>query len=61
MYKKIFVKFFILFSFIYLNTNYAQIFTRVTDNNNPIVSNPAPAGYVGISWVDYNNDNWIYS
>ncbi|OGU36189.1 MAG: hypothetical protein A2068_08265 [Ignavibacteria bacterium GWB2_35_6b] len=57
MYKKIFVKFFILFSFIYLNTNYAQIFTRVTDNNNPIVSNPAPAGYVGISWVDYNNDN----
>lgn len=57
MLTKTFIKFLLLLLFIYLNNNYAQIFTRVTDNNNPIVSTPAPAGYVGVSWVDYNNDN----
>lgn len=33
-------------------------FTRITDANNPIYSKIGAQGYIGASWIDYNNDGW---
>jgi len=35
----------------------AQVFTKITDTANPIVSDPGPSGYSGASWIDYDNDD----
>jgi len=35
----------------------AQVFTKITDAANPIVSDPGPSGYSGASWIDYDNDD----
>lgn len=34
----------------------AQLFTKVSDANNPIVTSPLQTFYEGASWVDYDND-----
>ncbi|MDX1700083.1 MAG: FG-GAP-like repeat-containing protein, partial [Melioribacteraceae bacterium] len=36
-----------------------QIFERVTDDSNPIVSTSMTANYSGAAWIDYNNDGLI--
>ncbi len=36
---------------------YGQVFTRVTDPNNPIVTDTGPGQYSGCSWIDFDNDN----
>ncbi|HEY3251491.1 MAG TPA: FG-GAP-like repeat-containing protein [Ignavibacteria bacterium] len=35
---------------------YAQYFIKVTDPNNPIVTEPLSGNYIGTSWVDVDND-----
>lgn len=35
----------------------SQVFTKVTDPNNPIVTEPLTGNYIGASWVDVNNDD----
>ncbi len=37
----------------------AQNFTRITDATNPIFAKILVQGYVGASWIDYNNDGWL--
>ena len=34
----------------------SQVFTKVTDPNNPIVTQTLTGNYIGASWVDVNND-----
>ena len=34
-----------------------QVFTKITDTANPIVSDPGPNQYSGASWVDYDGDD----
>jgi hypothetical protein len=34
----------------------SQVFTKVTDPNNPIVTEPLAGNYIGASWVDVDND-----
>lgn len=34
----------------------SQVFTKVTDPNNPIVNEPLAGNYIGASWVDVDND-----
>ena len=34
----------------------SQVFTKVTDPNNPIVTEPLAGNYIGASWVDIDND-----
>jgi hypothetical protein len=41
------------------STLFAQTFTRITDQSNPIVSDSFPAGYAGAAWIDYNNDDLL--
>jgi len=36
---------------------HGQVFTRVTDPNNPIVTDTGPGQYSGCSWIDFDNDN----
>jgi hypothetical protein len=48
-----FVLMFIFFSGSELS---AQYFVKVTDNSNPIVSEPLTGTYIGASWVDVDND-----
>ncbi|MGH2574676.1 MAG: FG-GAP-like repeat-containing protein [Ignavibacteria bacterium] len=38
---------------------YAQYFVKVTDPNNPIVTEPLSGSYIGTSWVDVDNDERI--
>lgn len=34
-------------------------FTKITDNTNPVVTFPnTPALYKGVTWIDFNHDNW---
>src|SRR5689334_5272064 len=42
-----------------VKTTHAQLFTRITDVNNPIVSDPMESFYEGASWIDYDNDGWL--
>jgi hypothetical protein len=35
----------------------AQTFTKITDPNNPIVTDSGPDGYSGASWIDFDNDD----
>lgn len=51
------IKLFLAAEILFVINIYAQSFTQVTDITNPIVTASAPAGYVGISWIDYDNDN----
>ena len=34
----------------------SQVFTKVTDPNNPIVTESLSGNYIGASWVDVDND-----
>lgn len=36
---------------------YSQVFTRITDPTNPIVTDPDPTNYYGCSWIDYDGDD----
>ncbi len=38
---------------------FAQTFTEVTNNTNPVVTASGPGGYSGASWIDYDNDDDI--
>ena len=42
---------------LFAGSAFAQSFVKITDAENPITTNEAgTGGYVGASWVDYNND-----
>ena len=49
----------ILFLILSYVTLRAQLFERVTDESNPIVSTQMTANYSGAAWIDYNNDGLI--
>ncbi|MBX7150950.1 FG-GAP-like repeat-containing protein [bacterium] len=36
---------------------YSQVFTRITDLTNPIVTDPDSTNYYGCSWIDVDNDD----
>jgi hypothetical protein len=46
---------FILFS----GNSYSQIFTKITDQNNPVVTDTWSGQYVGASWIDFDNDGLL--
>ena len=48
----------LLFSalFIYVKMAKAQLFTKVTDTTNAIVTAPAQTNYNGVCWIDYDSD-----
>jgi len=46
---------FILFS----SNSYSQIFTKITDQNNPVVTDTWSGQYVGASWIDFDNDGLL--
>lgn len=49
-----------LFLFSFQKALQSQVFTKVTDPSNPIISSPNLGGnYKGASWVDVNNDNLL--
>jgi len=50
---------FLLLPFIFPNTSASQVFTKITDVNNPIVSDPVSGQYIGASWVDIDNDGFL--
>jgi hypothetical protein len=39
------------------NLVYSQVFTKITDPNNPIVTESISANFIGASWVDIDNDD----
>ena len=41
------------------NNSYGQIFTKITDQNNPIVTDTWSGQYVGASWIDIDNDGLL--
>ncbi len=41
------------------NLVYSQVFTKVTDPNNPVVTASLNGNYIGASWVDIDNDNLL--
>ncbi len=43
--------------FFFSTQAHSQIFTKITDVNNPIVTDTGPANYTGASWVDFDNDD----
>lgn len=50
----------ILFFLSSLSALQSQVFTKITDPSNPIVSSQNLGGnYKGASWVDVNNDNLL--
>ncbi len=50
---------FLLFA-LFANNNMSQVFTKITDPLNPIISSPNLGGnYKGAAWVDVNNDNLL--
>ncbi|MDZ4713297.1 MAG: VCBS repeat-containing protein [bacterium] len=53
--SKIFI---IIISIIVLTSAdlYAQNFVKITDNNNPVVSDIFSGNYFGSSWMDIDND-----
>ncbi len=48
--------FFILAVTATTTNSFAQNFVKVTDPNNPIVSDTLSGNYIGCSWIDINND-----
>jgi len=46
----------LLFCSVLAVSTFAQNFTRITNPNNPIVTDIPTMGYAGASWVDYNGD-----
>lgn len=59
--KKLIIALIILSStFFFAGEMYSQVFVKITDPNNPIVSEPStPDNYRGASWVDYDNDGLL--
>ena len=57
---RLFTLFILLFLFFILpcQTN-SQVFTKITDVSNPIVSDPVSGQYIGASWVDIDNDGYL--
>ncbi|MBX7044945.1 MAG: FG-GAP-like repeat-containing protein [Ignavibacteria bacterium] len=55
------VKVFIsIFYFLVCNISSGQTFLKITDSNNPVVSDPGfTSGYIGTAWVDVDNDGWL--
>jgi FG-GAP-like repeat/ASPIC and UnbV/Secretion system C-terminal sorting domain len=37
----------------------AQVFTKITDQNNPVVTDTWSGQYVGASWIDFDNDGFL--
>lgn len=50
-----------MIQFLFLPVTQSQNFVKITDPNNPIVSDPgSPSGaFNGAAWVDYNNDGLL--
>ena len=45
---------------IYTLTLSAQTnFTKITDPTNAIVNHPTSTGYIGCSWIDFDDDGWM--
>jgi len=38
---------------------YSQVFTKITDQNNPVVADTWSGQYVGASWIDFDNDGFL--
>jgi len=39
--------------------SYGQVFTKITDANNPVVSDGTSGFYIGASWIDFDNDGLL--
>lgn len=50
-----------LLYFFISNISSGQTFLKITDTNNPIVSDPGHGSgtYIGTAWVDVDNDGWL--
>ncbi len=55
---RLFILFILLILSIPLSLN-SQVFTKITDAGNPIVSEPVSGNYIGASWVDIDNDGYL--
>jgi len=57
--KTIFIKkrfFALVFPTLFTSVCFGQQFTKITDTNNPIVTDSPTSGYTGASWIDFDND-----
>lgn len=55
------VKAIVLLLMLAAQSLFAQTFRKVTDQNNPVVSDPGNPGgsYTGAAWIDFNNDGLL--
>ncbi|MBS1518813.1 MAG: VCBS repeat-containing protein [Bacteroidetes bacterium] len=44
---------------LFIKKSSAQNFVKVTDQNNPVVTDPLAGNYIGTSWVDIDNDRLL--
>ncbi len=50
---------YIIFSLSTSENLIAQVFTKITDQNNPVVTDTWSGQYVGASWIDFDNDGFL--
>lgn len=59
--KSSFAKAIVLLLMLAAQSLFSQTFRKVTDQNNPVVSDPGNPGgsYTGAAWIDFNNDGLL--